>query len=233
MSLPVAILAGGLATRLRPVTERIPKALIDIAGQPFAAHQLDWLRSEGIDRVVFLVGYRGEMIREELGDGSKWGLDLDYVFDGDRLLGTGGALRRARPQLGSTFWVLYGDSYLRGDLAAMERAFAASGRAALMTVFRNEDRWDRSNVRFENGEILNYDKTHRTAMMKHIDYGLGIITSRALEPYPANEPFDLATVYQDLLQAGDLAGYEVPERFYEIGSPEGLAETRAFLESRG
>jgi len=234
VSLPVAILAGGLATRLRPVTETIPKSLVEVAGRPFAEHQLDWLRSQGIDRVVFSVAYRGEMIREALGDGSRWNLSIDYVFDGQPLLGTGGALKRALPALGDAFFVLYGDSLLTCDLAAVEKAFVTSGRMGLMTVFRNDDRWDRSNVQFEDGRLFRYDKdkAHQTSEMRHIDYGLGVLTARALAPFPADRPFDLAPVYQQLLAAGELAAVEVPDRFYEIGSPEGLEETRAFLAAK-
>ncbi len=232
MSLTTAILAGGLATRLRPVTETIPKALVEVAGRPFAEHQVEWLRAQGVIRIVYCVGYRGEMIQAALGDGRQWGVTIEYAFDGDQLLGTGGALRRARPELGSRFFVMYGDSYLDCDLAAIARTFDESGKAALMTVFRNDNRWDVSNVRFENGRILRYDKRHRTPDMHHIDYGLGLLSAQALEPYPGNRPFDLASVYRDLLGADELAGFEVASRFYEIGSPEGLAETRAYFERR-
>jgi NDP-sugar pyrophosphorylase family protein len=230
--LPVAILAGGLATRLHPVTESIPKALVEVAGRPFAEHQLDWLHSQGIEDVKFLVGYRGEMIREALGDGSRWDLRIEYIFDGQRLLGTGGALRRALPSLGPAFFVMYGDSYLRCDLPAIQHVFESSGRDALMTVFRNDNQWDRSNVEFAAGRIVRYDKQQQTPEMKHIDYGLGVLTAAALERYPQGEVFDLADVYRGLLAGGRLAAAEVTDRFYEIGSPEGLAETRAFFEER-
>lgn len=232
MSLTTALLAGGKATRLRPVTETIPKALVEVAGRPFAEHQVEWLHAQGIKRIVFCVGYRGEMIQHALGDGRRWGVDIDYAFDGDQLLGTGGALRRARPQLGSRFFVMYGDAYLDCDLAAIARAFDESGKAALMTVFRNDNRWDVSNVQFEDGRIIRYDKRHRTPDMHHIDYGLGVLSAQALEPYPGDRPFDLASVYRDLLGADELAGFEVTSRFYEIGSPEGLAETRDYFERR-
>ena len=142
------------------------------------------------------------------------------MFDGGTLLGTGGALKRALPVLGDAFFVLYGDSLLTCDLPAVERAFRASGRAGLMTVFRNDDRWDRSNVLFEDGRLLRYDKVNRTPDMRHIDYGLGVLTDRALAPVPPDRPFDLAAVYQRLLADGDLAGFEVTDRFYEIGSPK-------------
>jgi MurNAc alpha-1-phosphate uridylyltransferase len=230
--LPMAILAGGLAARLRPITETIPKALVEVAGRPFAEHQVEWLRVQGSERIVFLVGYRGEMVSEALGVGARWGLSIEYVFDGPTLLGTGGALRRARDVLGDAFFVMYGDSYLDCDLRAIERAFRASGDPALMTVFGNANRWEASNVLFENGRIVRYDKQHRTPDMQHIDYGLGIVSAMALEPYPPGEPFDLATVYQDIANQGHLAAYEVTSRFYEIGSPDGLEETREYLASR-
>ena len=232
MSLPVAILAGGLATRLHPVTTTVPKALVDVGGRPFAEHQLDWLRSQGVEHVVFCVAHLGEMIRDALGNGSRWNLHIDYVFDGGTLLGTAGALKRALPVLGKAFFVLYGDSLLTCDLPAVERAFRASGRAGLMTVFRNDDKWDRSNVLFTEGRLIRYDKVNRTPEMKHIDYGLGVLTDRALAPVLPDRPSDLAAVYERLLADDDLAGVEVTDRFYEIGSPEGLEETRAFLAQR-
>jgi NDP-sugar pyrophosphorylase family protein len=232
VSLPVAILAGGLATRLRPITETIPKALVEVAGRPFAEHQLEWLRDEGTTKVVFCVAHLGDMIRDVIGDGSRFGLSIDYVFDGQPLRGTAGALKRALPALGPAFFVLYGDSMLTCPLKPIELAFRSSGRSGLMTVYRNDDRWDRSNVRFEQGRLLRYDKVNRTPDMHHIDYGLGVLTDTALAFVPPDRPFDLAAVYQHLLAGDDLAGFEVGERFYEIGSPEGLEETRAFLMLR-
>jgi MurNAc alpha-1-phosphate uridylyltransferase len=232
MTLPVAILAGGLATRLRAATQEIPKALVEVAGLPFAVHQIMWLHRQGIERIIFCVGYRGEMIRDVLGDGRRWNVSIDYVFDGDRLLGTGGALKRAQPVLGDAFFVMYGDSFVDCDLASIEHAFRAEGRAGLMTVFRNDNRWDRSNVLFVDGRLLRYDKRNHVPEMRHIDYGIGVLAGRALEPFPPDEPFDLAAVYELLVSKGELIGFEVFERFYEIGSIEGLEETRAFLARR-
>lgn len=228
-SWPVAILAGGLATRLRPMTETIPKALISVAGQPFLTHQLRLLRKGGIRKVVLCLGYRGEMIEQEFGEGSRAGMELSYSFDGPELLGTGGALKKALPLLGTHFFVLYGDSYLPIDYAAPARSFLASGKQGLMTVFRNEGRWDTSNVWFQHGTIRSYSKKDRTPEMQHIDYGLGILSSKALEPWADGKPFDLADVYRDLISRNELAGFEVAQRFYEIGSPEGLAELDAML----
>src|SRR5580704_543468 len=160
--LPVAILAGGLATRLRPLTETIPKSLVEINGEPFLWHQLRLLRENGIDRVVMCVSYLGEMVRDSAGDGRDFGLHIDYSFDGSSLLGTAGALKRALPLLGESFFVLYGDSYLPIDLAAVEAAFRAGGKAGLMTVYSNQGQWDTSNVEFSGGRIVAYDKKNRT-----------------------------------------------------------------------
>jgi NDP-sugar pyrophosphorylase family protein len=229
MTLPVAVLAGGLATRLWPLTQSIPKSLVEVAGKPFAVHQIELLKRAGVGQIVYCIGYLGAMVRDELGDGSQFGVRIAYSEDGPRPLGTGGAVRRALPLLGPAFFVLYGDSYLKCEYGAVEEAFRASGKKGLMTVLRNEDRWDRSNVVFEGGRILRYDKKERDARMKHIDYGLGVLSPGAFDQYPWDKALDLATVYQDLLGAGDLAGFEVSERFYEVGSAAGLEETRALL----
>ena len=229
---PVAILAGGLATRLRPVTEKIPKALISVADQPFLAHQLRLLSDAGIRKVVLCVGHRGEMIEQTFGDGSDFGVEVSYSFDGPKLLGTGGALKKALPLLGNQFLVLYGDSYLPIDYAAPVRAFIAASKLGLMTVFRNEGRWDTSNVLFKDGVIQSYAKNDPSPEMRHIDYGLGIFSSAALSSCPDGEAFDLAEVYQALIAQNELAGHEVNQRFYEIGSPAGLAELDALLRAQ-
>ena len=226
MTLPLAILAGGLATRLRPLTERIPKILLDIGGEPFIHRQLEDLARHGVTRVVLCVGYLGEMVQETVGEGSRWGMRIEYSFDGDTLLGTGGALRKALPLLGDRFLVLYGDSYLLCDYAAVERAFLSSGKQGIMTVYRNHGKWDTSNVLYNEGKIEIYDKKMHSPEMKHIDYGLGGLSERALRAYDENAPVDLARVYQDLLARDELAAFEVDRRFYEIGSPAGLEELR-------
>ena len=227
--LPVAILAGGLATRLRPLTETIPKSLVEINGEPFLWHQLRLLRANGIESVVLCLGYLGEMVRESVGDGAAFGLHIEYSFDGPVLLGTAGALKRALPLLGDGFFVLYGDSYLPCDWAAVGRTFSESGKTGLMTVFRNNDRWDTSNVEFEGGRIVAYNKKLRTPRMQYIDYGLGVLRPAAFDRVPAGEAADLAALYQQLLGEGELAAYEVPDRFYEIGSFNGIQELARYL----
>lgn len=229
MTLPVAILAGGLATRLGDITKKIPKALLEVAGEPFIVHQLALLRAAGVGRVVLCVQHLAEQIEAVLGDGSAYGLEVRYSYDGDKLVGTGGALRRALPLLGDDFFVLYGDSYLRCDYAAIARAYLASGKLGLMTVYKNDGQYDASNVQMQGGHLVRYDKTPGIPGMTHIDWGLGVLSSRAFDPYPVETKLDLAVVYQDLLARDQLVGYEVYERFYEIGSVAGLEDTRRLL----
>jgi N-acetyl-alpha-D-muramate 1-phosphate uridylyltransferase len=228
---PVAILAGGLATRLRPATEKIPKALLNVAGEPFLLHQVRLLRSEGFRKIVLCVCHLGELIEAKIGDGKRLALQIDYSFDGPTLLGTGGALKRAIPKLGDRFLVIYGDSYMPVDYGAVVEAFVRSEKPALMTVFDNEGRWDTSNVWFEAGEIQRYDKKVRTPQMRHIDYGISVLTSEVFAGVPENAPFDLADLYSRLVSENQMAAYEVKQRFYEIGSAQGLAELDALLRN--
>jgi N-acetyl-alpha-D-muramate 1-phosphate uridylyltransferase len=227
--IPIAILAGGLATRLRPITETIPKALIEIAGEPFLAHQLRLLRRNRFERVVLCVGYRAEQIRDFAGDGSRFGMEIEYSPDGPTLLGTAGAIRRALPLLGDAFAVTYGDSYLPCDYGAALAAFRESGKRGMMSVYRNRGLWDASNVEFTGERILAYDKVNRTPTMHHIDYGLGAFQRSAFDDVDGDRPYDLAALYQELLRRGELAAWESQERFYEIGSLEGIRDLREFL----
>ena len=228
--LPVAILAGGLATRLRPLTETIPKAMVQVNGEPFAFHQLRLLQRHGIDRVVYCVGYRGEQVADAVGDGSRFGLQVRYSFDGPVLAGTAGALKIARPLLGPDFFVLYGDSFLDCDYLVVESAYRQAGKAALMAVFRNDGRWDTSNVEFADGRIIEHSKAHRTERMRHIDYGLGVLSAGVLDALPTDGPADLAALYERLAASGDLAAFEVSERFYEVGSFGGLVQFEDYLK---
>ncbi len=226
---PIAVLAGGLAMRMRPLTTQLPKALLEVAGEPFIAHQLRLFAREGIGDVKLLVGYCWEQIEFFVGNGSRFGVKVDYIVDGPTLLGTGGAVRRAIDRLGPEFLVTYCDSWLDAPYAPVVEAFHASGRPALMCVFRNENRWDASNVQFENDVIRCYSKKLRLSEMHHIDWGLGMLKASAVATRPLDEPWDLAELYEELSTSGRLAGYEMTRRFYEIGSFEGLAETNRLL----
>jgi NDP-sugar pyrophosphorylase family protein len=227
---PVAILAGGLATRLRPITEKVPKLLVEVAGEPFFEHQIRLLKQAGLTRLVLCVGHLGEKIVERYGDGSSRGVSIQYSFDGPKLLGTGGALIQALPKLGEAFYVLYGDSYLPVDYRAVGDFFQRSGKPGLMTVYENQGQYDASNVWFEDGCIRVYDKKTRLPRMSHIDYGLGLFRATAFDGFPRDAVVDLADVQKALVARDELVGYEMNQRFYEIGSPAGLAELEALLK---
>lgn len=232
------ILAGGLATRMRPLTESIPKALIPVAGVPFIDHQLHWLARHGVTEVVLSVGYRGVMLSEHVGDGARFGLAVRVVDEGADLQGTAGALRLADQQgvLAPFFLVTYGDSFLPVDFASVWERFRACGRPALMTVFRNDGRWDASNAIYEGGAVILYDKAHRTRpaeAFSYIDYGLLAFEREVVRArVPPAGKADLSDLCHALSVTGQLAGMEIAERFYEIGSPAGLADFERWLSSR-
>jgi MurNAc alpha-1-phosphate uridylyltransferase len=231
------VLAGGMATRMRPLTEAVPKALLPVAGRPFADHQLRWLARGGVHDVVFAVGYLGDRIRAFARHGAAWDLRIRYVDEGHQLKGTAGALRLAYDAgvLQPAFAVLYGDSYLQVDIGRVFAEFERSRPDVLMTVFRNDGAFDRSNARLDGGSVV-YDKTvpdPAAAGMHHIDYGLSIIDRDAVLPeVRPGAVADLADVYRRLSHEGRVGGFEVHDRFYEIGSPDGLAELEAHLEAR-
>ena len=231
------ILAGGLGTRLGELGRTRPKTLASVGGRPFADHQLGWLASQGVDDVVYCIGHLGDQIRAFVGDGSRWGGGVRYVGEGDRCLGTGGALRLAHDEgaLADHFFVLYGDSWLSVDLALVEQRFGVIRAPAMMTVFRNDDRLDASNVWFAAGRIVAYDKAPAAdirSRMHHIDYGLSVLRRGVVALIPACRPADLAAVLSALATRGELAAYEAADRFFEIGTEASLAELDAVLSAR-
>jgi len=226
---PVAILAGGLATRMHPITEIIPKSLIIVAGKPFIVRQLQYLREQGISNVVLCVGHLGNMIKSVVGNGQQFGLNVSYSEDGPNLLGTGGALINAIHLLDDHFFVLYGDSFLPLNFSFVQGVYVERGWPALLTVLRNQNQWDKSNVLFEHDQLLEYNKRAPRAEMTYIDYGLGVISASVLKKHLVRQPLDLADLYQDLSLKGQLGGLEVHERFYEIGSHTGLKETEDYF----
>ena len=228
----LALLAGGLATRLGKTARHVPKSLVEVAGEPFVAHQLRLLAEQGIQDVVMCCGHLGGIVEEFVGDGMRFGCRVRYSYDGPELLGTGGAIVKALPLLGERFWVMYGDSYLTTEFAPVLREFEAQGKQALMTVFKNEGRWDKSNVEFADGKIVRYAKGVPSDQMRYIDYGLGLYSAEAFCGWSVLGAFDLALVQSELIARGEMAGFEVRERFYEVGSVEGLRETDAFLRER-
>lgn len=231
------VLAGGLGTRMRPATARVPKAMLAVAGRPFCDWQLEWLAGQGVTDVVLSTGHLGSQLREHVGDGRRFGLGVRYAEEGERLRGTGGALRLASDLglLADDFFVLYGDSYLSVDLGAVARAHAAAPEPALMTVYDNAGRLDASNAVVAGDRVVRYQKglADPPAGMHFIDYGLGVLARRLVdELIPAGALADLATVYGTLAGRGQLAAYVVTERFYEVGSAAGLADLEAHLAGR-
>lgn len=225
----LALLAGGLATRLGPISAGTAKSMVLVAGEPFIAHQMRLLVAQGITEIVLCCGYLSEQIQNYAGDGSRFGCRTEYSGDGAVPLGTGGAIRKALPLLGERFLVMYGDSYLPARIQPIWDVFIQSSSSALMTLFRNDGRWDTSNVEFDGRRILSYSKRAPSPAMQHIDYGLGCFRAEAFEPFTQQNKFDLAEIYERLTEDGQLAGHEVTERFYEIGSPSGLCEADAML----
>lgn len=226
---PICVLAGGLGTRLGAQVAKVPKPLLEVAGEPFLLHQLRLLAGYGAQRVILCVSYLGEQIEARIGY-RQFGIEIGYSYDVGGPEGTLGAIRRALPLLSDRFLVLYGDTYLRLDYRAASRRWETSALPALMTVLRNDGQWDRSNALYDDGRVVAYDKGSPTPEMRWIDYGLGGLEVRALELAGPVED-DLAALYRRLARDGRLCGYEVTERFFEIGTPAGLADTDQFLRT--
>ena len=227
--LPLAILSGGYATRLGSLTKDLPKCLIEVHGRPFVEWQLDLLINCGYSDFVFCTSYKSEKVQNFLGDGTRWGVRIRYSVDGEFQLGTGGAIQKALPLLGKAFGVIYGDSYLPIDYSLVEKNFSSSHSLAMMTVYKNQNYFDKSNVEFTDGVLINYEKGMQDRRMQHIDYGLTYFRDVAFNPWIGQSSFDLSDTFHRLTLDGKLDGYEVFERFYEIGSIKGIEELSAYL----
>lgn len=231
------ILAGGIGSRIQSLTQSIPKSLVPIEKVPFLHYQLSQLRDNGIRKVVLCTGYKGEQIRDYVGDGRTWNLEVSFSEEGDRLLGTAGAIRLALEEglLEQRFFVLYGDSFLPIDFKNVWQNFLNRNSSALMTVLRNNGKWDSSNVCYKDGKVLLYNKYYLGAkenFMEYIDYGLSILKREKLGAIPAGKKADLADYFHYLSKTGELSGYEVGERFYEIGSMGGLEAFKQYVRSQ-
>jgi NDP-sugar pyrophosphorylase family protein len=228
--LPVAVLAGGLGTRVRHRTgQAAPKALLEVAGVPFIDVKLKELRNAGVARVVMLVGHGAEALVDHVGDGSAHQLDVEFVHDSPRLLGTGGALRHALPRLGPAFFVTYGDTLLEVPMDRLERRLLSTGAEAVMTVLENRDKWETSNVSVANGRVTRYDKVAAPGRHRFLDYGMLAMRATAFEGTPATDPFDLTTVIEPLVQRGTLLALKVTRRFYDIGNEQSIRATETYL----
>jgi NDP-sugar pyrophosphorylase family protein len=231
----LVVLAGGLGTRLGTIASGIPKSLVPVAGRPFVEHQLEMFRRQNLDRILFCTGHLGEMIESHIGDGSRFGVSASYSKEApERLLGTGGALVNALPQLAEEFLVVYGDSYLPADFTAFIQWSRQSGFPAVMSVFRNDGQWDKSNVRINGSEVVFYSKKAAAGECDCIDYGLSYFKKTVIEAHSGTPPpLDLGVVQEQLVAGRSLGAFEVRERFYEVGKPEGVEELGAYLSGRG
>jgi NDP-sugar pyrophosphorylase family protein len=228
----VAILAGGLATRLGPLTKETPKSLISIRGKPFLQYQLEFLKKGGISVVILCIGHLGERIEQYFGDGKEFGINIKYSYDGDKLLGTAGALKNAERLLEDEFIVMYGDSYLFLDFSAVAAHFRRFDKLGLMVVYKNADRYDKSNVVIDGNLVKEYNKKVRTNDMVYIDYGANILRKEALKLVPQNHPYSLEELLSQLIDRKQLLAYEVGTRFYQIGSLEGLRELEKYISGK-
>jgi NDP-sugar pyrophosphorylase family protein len=228
----VAILAGGFAKRLHPITQSIPKSLVQVDGKAFIIHQLEYLRSQGVKRVVICVNHLGKMIQNLVGNGDDFFIKVSYSFDGAVPLGTGGAIVKALPLLEDNFFILYGDSFLPINYSNVEIFYKTIQQKALITVFKNDNKFDKSNVMFLDNQSIKYNKFHPVAEMNYIDYGLAVVSSSIFKNYTIDKNLDLANVYQHLSETNKLAGMKVHERFYEIGSLSGLEEIKKYFLKR-
>ena len=231
MQLPLAILAGGLGKRLLEKTSDTPKPLLEVFGKPFIHRQLEYLQKQGFKKIVICTAFLGNKIKAYVGDGSKFGLNVSYSDDGDHLLGTGGSIKKATKLMNKDFFILYGDSYLPINFSLVEKAFKAEGKSALMTVLKNNGQWDVSNAYFKN-KLVYYNKKNPKNDMNYIDYGLSVVNNSIFKDFPEGKSFDIADVFEKLSMDKHLAGHEVEERFYEIGSLKGLNETINFFKEK-
>lgn len=217
------------------MTETVPKSLISVAGNPFIIHQLKYLKSLSLEKILICIGYLGELIQSLIGDGKCMGLEISYLSDGEKPLGTGGAIKQALKThmelLENGFFVLYGDSFLPINFVEISNVFKLSNESALMTVYKNSNKWDISNVRFINEKYIEYNKMHPSKNMAYIDYGLSLFMPSAFKDIEENV-FDLSFVCQKHSQNNQLMGYKVYDDFYEIGSREGLIRTENYLRER-
>jgi NDP-sugar pyrophosphorylase family protein len=224
---PICILAGGLGSRLGTDVKDTPKPLLEVAGEPFLIHQLRLLARSGARQVVLCVGYLGERIERTIGR-EQFGISIQYSYDGPKLAGTLGAIRRAQPFLGKRFLTLYGDTYLRIDYRSFDSSWRSSRLPAGMAVLRNRGRWGASNAAFADGLVTQYDKDIPAENRQWIDYGLGGLTTDALDLVAAGTS-DLGDLHRVLAERGLLYGFEAKQRFYEIGTRKALGETEQFL----
>jgi N-acetyl-alpha-D-muramate 1-phosphate uridylyltransferase len=225
------ILAGGLGTRLRSISETIPKALMPVARRPFIEYQIELFHRRGVRDLIICIGHLGHLIEEHLGDGRRFDVSIRYGYERDGLLGTAGAIKNVEPLLEDAFFVQYGDSYLLVDYREVMTHFLQHDALGMMVVHKNHDKWDRSNVVIDGDRVSVYDKSRKSPAMVYIDFGVSTFRREAFAGIPEGAATDLSTVHQTLIEQRQLLAYETHRRFYEIGSPEGLEAFDSFVRT--
>jgi len=228
----IVILCGGKATRLYPLTKKIPKSMMRFEGKPFLEQQLDLLKKNRIFDIVLCVGYKAEQIKKYFGDGKNFGVEIKYSSDKKKLLGTGGALKKAENLLEDSFLVMWGDSYLPFNFQKAIKFFKKSNKPGMMIVFKNLNKYEPSNVEVKNNLVKSYSKKRKTKKMKYIDYGISIYRKEVLKHLPKNQVCDLTRLQQALIKKRQLLAYPAEKRFYQIGSPDGLEELKNYIKRK-
>ena len=227
----IVILCGGLATRLRPVTEKIPKSMIKIEGKLFLEYQLNLLKKNNIFDMIFCIGDKGEQIEDYFGNGSRFGIKIEYSREKEELLGTGGALKQAESLLDEVFLVIYGDSYLPFNFKVAIDYFNKFNKLGLMTVYKNQDLSGGNNVVVKDNLVKQYNKENPREEMGYIDYGVSIFRKKALEFLPENTHCDLSQLHLSLIKKDQLLAFESKIRFYEVGSFSGIEEFKKYIKN--
>jgi NDP-sugar pyrophosphorylase family protein len=233
MNLPIVILAGGFGTRLGNLTQNIPKSLIPICGRPFIDWQIECIRDTGVTDFLVCIGHLGDQISNHLGDGKKFGVNIEFSSDGPTKLGTGGAILAAISKLPDNFMITYGDSYLPTNFRKIGNHFLGIKARALMTICDNKENFEKSNCYFKDGLIQLYSKNDSSKEMDYIDYGLSILNKSVFESRRVNSSFDLADLFEELSISSNLIGYEIQERYYEVGSVQGIKNLENYLVETG
>ncbi len=226
----IVILCGGLATRLLPLTQEIPKSMVEVEGKPFLKYQIELLKKNNISDIVLCIGYKGEQIKKYFGDGERFGVKVRYSSDKNKFLGTGGAFKKAENLLEDVFLVMYGDSYLPFDFQKAIKFFEKFDKLGLMVVFKNFNKYEPSNVWVEGDLVKDYSKERKTKKMKYIDYGVSIFRKEALKFIPENQFYDLSQLHKFLIKKRELLAYPAEKRFYQTGSLEGLEEFKKYIK---
>ncbi len=226
----IAILCGGLATRLAPLSTHTPKSMIKIHGKPFLEYQINTLKKNKITNIVLCVGHLADQIIDYFGNGKKFNVHITYSHDGKTPLGPAGALKKAADKLENIFFTLYGDSYVFLNFQKIYNHFSTTKNLAMMTVFQNHDKYDTSNIVVKNNKVIKYNK-NKTPDMTYIDYGVSIFRKQTLHLIPHNTFFTTKDLYTKLVEKNELQAYPVTKRFYHIGTPEALQDFNRFILS--